>query len=84
MNNMLATVVIAGSSGSSNGVDFIHSLLVLVIIGIVLGIIYYLVNAAPFIPALFKQVLGWLIILVGALVLINVLLSIIGYPLVRF
>ena len=76
MNTLLSVVVFAG------GGDLIHALLFLVIIGIVLGIIYYLVTIAPFLPAIFKQVLGWLIILVGAIILINFLLSLVGHPII--
>jgi hypothetical protein len=78
MHNLLAAFVYAG-----NGNDMIHSLLFLIVVGIVLGIIYYLVTIAPFLPAIFKQVLGWLIILFGALILINVLLGLVGHPLIE-
>ena len=64
------------------GGDLIHGLLYLIIIGIVLGIIYYLVTIAPFIPELFKRVIGWIILVVGALILINWLLSLIGHPII--
>ncbi len=72
--NIFADAVLGGG-------DFIHALLFLVIVGIVLGIIYWLIQNAPFINAMFKQVLGWLVILFGALILINVLLSLVGHPL---
>jgi uncharacterized membrane protein YjjP (DUF1212 family) len=65
------------------GGDLIHTLLFLVVVGIVLGIIYYLVTIAPFLPDIFKKVLGWLIILFGALILINVLLGLVGHPIVE-
>lgn len=65
-----------------NGTDAIHQLLVLLIIGIVLGIILWLVNIAPFIPAPFKQVLQWLIYGIGALIVINFLLGLVGHPMV--
>jgi hypothetical protein len=78
MNTLLSTIVFAGGGGNGGG-DLIHTLLFLVIIGIVLGIIYYLVQIAPFLPAIFKQVLGWLIILFGAIILINCLLGLAGY-----
>jgi len=35
-------------------------------------------------PALFKTILGWLIILFGAIILINVLLGLVGHPLFVF
>lgn len=69
-------------SGGSSGL--IHSLLVLIIVGVVLGLLYYLVTIAPFIPAVFKNILIWLIVLFGVLILINVLLGLIGHPLVSF
>ena len=75
MNNLLATFTM-------NGNDAVHALLFLVIVGIVLGIIYYLVTIAPFLPDIFKRVLTWLIILFGALILINVLLGLVGHPLI--
>jgi hypothetical protein len=78
MNHLLSAAVFV--SGGSDGL--IHSLLVLIIVGVVLGLLYYLVQIAPFIPAIFKQILGWLIILFGVLILINVLLGLIGHPLV--
>lgn len=78
MNTMLSAVLFASNNG---GGDLIHGLLYLVIIGVVLGIIYWLINAAPFLPEIFKKVLGWLIIVIGALIIINFLLSIVGHPL---
>ena len=78
--NFLSTIVVAGG----NGGDILRSLFFLLIIGIVLGILYWLVNAAPFINAMFKQVLGWLIIGFGALILINALLGLVGHPLVAW
>jgi hypothetical protein len=74
-----AAVVIAGGSGG-----LIHSLLVLIIVGVVLGLFYYLVTIAPFIPAAFKQILTWLIILFGVLILVNVLLGLIGHPFISW
>lgn len=75
MKSIIGAVVIAGGGG-----DAIHLLLFLLIVGIVLGIVYYLINLAPFLPPIFKQVLLWLIILFGALILINTLLSLVGHP----
>jgi hypothetical protein len=68
----------------------ITSLLGLIIVGVVLGIIYWLVGAIPFIPPMFKQVLQWIVILFAALILIGIaslampyLLRACGYELVR-
>jgi len=82
MNKLLAAVLFTSSGGGGGG-DIIHSLLYLVIIGIVLGIIYYLVTVAPFLPDIFKKILGWLIIACGALILINFLLGLVGHPIIQ-
>lgn len=74
--NLSAIVLTSGAGG-----DLIHGLLYLIIIGVVLGIIYWLVNAAPFIPELFKKVIGYVVIVIGALILINFLLGLVGHPL---
>jgi len=84
MSTFLSTFVLFGGHDgavvSGGGGGLIQGLFFLVIIGIVLGIILWLVNAAPFIPALFKEVMKWLIYLVAALILINFLLSLAGHP----
>ncbi len=67
-----------------SGDNLIHSLLFLLVVGIVLGIVWWLIQKAPFLNALFKQVLGYIIILIGALVIINFLLSLVGHPLVTW
>ena len=77
--NFLSVVVLSGSTGSGGGL--IQGLLYLLVIGVVLGIIYWLINAAPFLPAIFKTVLGYIIIFIGAIIVINFLLSIVGHPL---
>lgn len=79
MKNLLAEIIVASGNG-----DIIHELLYLVVIGIVLGIIYYLISVAPFLPELFKKVLGWVIIVVGAIVLINFLLGLTGHPIYHY
>jgi hypothetical protein len=86
---MLTKLKIAPVSGmnilaSIDGNSLIHGLIFLLIAGVVLGILYWLIQSAPFLNALFKQVLGWLVILFGALILINVLLGLVGHPLVNW
>lgn len=68
------------SSTGSNG--FIKELLYLVVIGVVLGLIYYFVSIAPFVPDVFKKVLLWLILGFGILIIINFLLGLVGHPIV--
>lgn len=60
------------------------TLIFLLLGGICLGIIYYLIGIAPLLPPLFKQVLQWLVILFGALILINALLGAAGHPIVTW
>jgi hypothetical protein len=81
MNLLLAdTAIISSDSGG----DLVHQLIFLIVIGIVLGIIYWCVQNAPFMNAMFKQILGYVIIVVGVIVLINFLLGIAGHPLYHY
>ena len=75
--NLLSSIVFAG------GGDFIHAIIYLVVIGIILGILLWIVSIIPLIPGVMKQVLTWLIYLIAALVLINFLLGLIGHPFVE-
>ena len=86
MNPILSAVVLFGDHGGGEvgGGGLIQALLFLVIVGIILGIILWLVDAAPFIPALFKQVIKWLIYIVGAIILINFLLGLVGHSFISF
>jgi hypothetical protein len=67
-----------------SGDGLIHGLLFLLVVGIVLGIVWFLIQRAPFLNELFKQVLGYIIIFIGALIIINFLLGIVGHPLVTW
>lgn len=58
-------------------VDFVIYLLV---VAIVFGILLFIVGKAPFIPEPWKQVITWIIYLVGALMVINLLLGLAGSP----
>lgn len=80
MDNLLSAVLIT-THHLFGGDGAFGTLIQLVIYGSVLGLIYYGVSLAPFIPAVFKQVLLWLIICFGIILIINVLLSLIGHPL---
>lgn len=77
MNQLILFAAISGS-------DAINSLLVLLVVGVVLGLLHYLVGIAPFLNATFKTVLQWLIIGLGVFFLINFLLGLIGHPVIRF
>lgn len=79
--NLFSAVILTDGGG---GGDFIHALLVLIIVELVLGIFLWLVSIVPLIPAFIKQVITWLIYGLMALVLINFLLALIGHPLFRW
>ena len=53
----------------------------LLIIGLIFGILLFIVGRAPFIPEPWKQVITWIIYVVGALMVINILLGLAGHPL---
>ena len=76
MNTIISTAILVG------GGDLIHDLIFLLVVGICLGLLYYLVTVAPFINDMFKKILCFIVILVGVLILINVLLGMVGHPLV--
>jgi len=54
------------------------NLFVLLGIGVILGIAYYLIGAAPFINDMFKKILQYAVIFVGAVILIYLILGWIG------
>lgn len=66
-----------------SGRGLIEQLLVLIVLGVVLYVIWLLISRSP-IPEPFKNVLIWIVYLIGALILINVLLGLIGRPLIDF
>lgn len=75
MNTILADAVVV--SGGSN--SFIHAILFLIIVGIIIGILLWVISAIPLIPGIIKQVLTWVLYLVAAIILINFLLSLVGH-----
>lgn len=58
-------------------VEFVVYLLV---IGLIFGILLFIVARAPFIPPEWKNIINWIIYLIGALMVINILLSFAGHP----
>lgn len=79
MKSILSAAVVLAGDGDGGG--FIHAILFLIVAGIILGILLWIVSIIPLIPAIFKQVITWVIYLVAALILINFLLSLVGHPL---
>jgi hypothetical protein len=76
MGQILSTFIISNGSGA------IRALVCLVVAGVVFGLVFYLVKIAPFIPAVFKQILLWLIVVCGILFLINFALGLFGHSLI--
>jgi len=66
-----------------SGSGLLEQILVLLIIGIVIGLILWMVNRSP-VPEPFKQVLAWICYAAGALILINFLLGLIGRAFIVF
>lgn len=54
----------------------------LIVIGLILGILLFLVNRAPFIPPEWKTGIVYVIYFVAAIIIINFLLGLAGYPLI--
>jgi len=73
---MLSTFIISNGSGA------IRVLVYLIVAGVVLGLVFYLVKTARFIPAAFKQIVLWLIVVCGILFLINFTLGLFGHSLI--
>ena len=76
LGQMLLTFIISNGSGA------IRALVYLVVVGVLYGLVLYLVKIAPFIPAVVKQILLWLIIACGVLFLINFVLGLFGHSLI--
>lgn len=53
----------------------------LIVLGLIVGLLLFLVAKAPFIPAEWKTWINYVIYFVCVLLLINFLLSFVGYPL---
>lgn len=66
---------------TTSGRGLLHGVFVLIIVGAVLGLILYFLSISPM-PEPFKKVITWIIYGIGVLVLINFLLSLIGYPII--
>lgn len=56
------------------------TILALIVYLVVLGIIAYLVNLAPFIQQTFKTFIVYVLILIGAIILISFVLGLVGSP----
>jgi hypothetical protein len=52
----------------------VHIVIVLIVLGMIAGLLYYLVQRAPFIPEPFKAIICWIILAVCVLFLIYWLL----------
>ena len=87
MNALLGFVLalvspFALAAGMISMESLIDTVIYLLIIGFIFGILIFLVNRAPIIPAEWKVFIVYFIYFVGALVLINLLLGLTGHPIV--
>jgi len=58
----------------------VRMVVTLIVVGIVFGLLYYLVEKAPFIPPEFKTGIKYFLLFVVVLFVIGLLLRMIGYP----
>lgn len=70
---------IAAASGNAA----INGLIYLLVIGVILGLLLFLVSKSP-IPEPFKSVLTWILYVVGVIFLVNWLLGWIGHSFITF
>ena len=56
----------------------------LIVIGVIFGLLYVLVDRAPFIPDPWKAVIKYVILAFAILALIGFLLDFVGFPVVNF
>jgi hypothetical protein len=66
-----------------SGDGLIRAVIVLLIVGVILGLVVWLVGKSP-LPEPFKSVLTWIVYAAGVLILINFLLSLIGHGFISF
>lgn len=64
------------------GDDMVHSLIVLFVIGLILGLLWW--GASTYLPEPIQKAVKICIGVVGLLIVTNFLLSLIGKPLVKF
>lgn len=74
MNTLLAAL---------SGSNFVNAIIYLLIMGIIFGILIWIVRISP-IPEPFKKVVTWVIYLVAAIFLINWLLGFTGNSFIQF
>jgi len=67
-----------GPHGSLNMTTLVWNVVILIGLGIVFGILYYIVGEAPLIPDKGKKLIQYLILLIGALAVIFFILRFIG------
>lgn len=72
--NMLAQV---------SGDAVIHSLLYLIVIGVIFGLLWWLISYCG-LPAPFDKVARVVLAVAAVIILINILLGMVGHPLFRF
>lgn len=60
----------------------VQSVVILIIAGIIVGLLYFLIDRAPFIPAEFKTGIKYFLLFIVVLFVIGILLRLIGHPII--
>jgi len=76
----MTLAIISSALGVISGDALIHGFIYLLVIGVILGLLFWLVSKSP-VPDPLKTVLTWIIYAIAVLILINFLLGFAGYPL---
>ncbi len=79
----MTLAIISSALGVISGDALIHGFIYLLVIGVILGLLFWLVSKSP-VPDPFKTVLTWIIYAIAVLILINFLLGIIDHPIVKW
>jgi hypothetical protein len=56
----------------------LHLVIWLIVVGVIIGLLLYILDSLPIIPEPYRQVVRTIVIVIGVLILIYVLLSFVG------
>ena len=79
---LFSPLALAAATVSIQGL--VELVILLIVLGLIVGLLLFLVAKAPFIPPEWRQWINYVIYFVCVLILINFLLGFAGYPLFQF
>jgi hypothetical protein len=80
-----ALVLLAGPAfAAMSGSGLVNLVVYLIIVAVIIGILLFLVDKAPFIPGEAKAIIKYVIYFVAAIAIINLLLGLAGHPIFSF